>query len=380
MFKRFSLLFLLLLISLSPLSVQQHVFYADNGHEITINSTNFPDDNFRQFVLENLDKSQPKDGILSESEIASVRSIDVSSRSIKDLYGIGFFTSLTQLNCSSNQITTLELSANKELKSLECYSNNLSSLRVNQNQNLSHLDCCQNNLQELRFGTSLDFLCCHDNRLTDLAVQNSPSLTHIECYNNMLATLDLSNNVQLLRLDCSNNKLKELDLSQCISLVYLNCQDNLLSCLDTSYNVNLPTNGQIATTNGENQDKIYIAGKQTPSLSTFKFFGKNYINLAEIVPCGNLNNIENLMIDGVSVPISDDGKLSFSDIDVVPNKSQLTYSYLTAADTARYIDVTVNLYQEHGLRPVILLPVSAIIVLIIVLIVIVIRKYGAKKA
>ena len=80
-----------------------------------ITKENFPDDNFRNWVLE---QSYGKDGLLSPSEIADVTSIDVSGKSISDLTGIEYFAALTSLDCPSNNLTNLDLSKNTKLKNL----------------------------------------------------------------------------------------------------------------------------------------------------------------------------------------------------------------------------------------------------------------------
>lgn len=64
--------------------------------DVAINSTNFPDDNFRT-VVETFDKDG--NGTLSTAEIEAVTSIDCSNNSIQSLKGIEYFTSLDALSC-----------------------------------------------------------------------------------------------------------------------------------------------------------------------------------------------------------------------------------------------------------------------------------------
>ncbi len=77
--------------------------------DVAINATNFQDDNFRSYVSTNFDTDS--DGILSNSEIAGVTSIDVYSRNISSLQGVEYFTALTELNCNSNKLTALNVQA-----------------------------------------------------------------------------------------------------------------------------------------------------------------------------------------------------------------------------------------------------------------------------
>ena len=90
---------------------------------IALNDTTFPDAVFRGYIAENADTD--KDSLLSESEIAGVTGLDVSGMGIRDLRGIGYFTALQSLDCSDNQLTSLDLSANTALQTLNAGGNRL---------------------------------------------------------------------------------------------------------------------------------------------------------------------------------------------------------------------------------------------------------------
>jgi surface antigen len=62
---------------------------------------------------------------------------------------------LTELNCSSNQLTLLEVSKCKNLFKLLCYDNQLTSLNVSQNPKLCILDCGKNQLISLDISKTL---------------------------------------------------------------------------------------------------------------------------------------------------------------------------------------------------------------------------------
>ena len=86
--------------------------------DVEISEEYFPDENFRAYLL-----VQPygNDGVITESEIKNVTSINVIGRTISSLKGIEFFTSLSTLHCSNNQLTSLDVSKNTNLKNLDCY-------------------------------------------------------------------------------------------------------------------------------------------------------------------------------------------------------------------------------------------------------------------
>ena len=109
-----------------------------------INETNFPDENFRNWVLS---QEYGDDGVLTNVEIAKVTRIDVSNKGIQNLKGIEYFTGLTDLNCASNRLTTLDVSKNTGLKTLICFGNPLTSLDLSGCTVLKDLWCYSNQIK-----------------------------------------------------------------------------------------------------------------------------------------------------------------------------------------------------------------------------------------
>lgn len=89
---------------------------------VAIDEKNFPDKNFRKYLLE---QDYGNDGVISENEIKRVNSIYVENCDIYNLKGIEFFTDLTYLNCSRNELTSLDVSNNSKLNVIYCYKNNI---------------------------------------------------------------------------------------------------------------------------------------------------------------------------------------------------------------------------------------------------------------
>ena len=112
---------------------------------IAIDATNFPDGNFRAYVSSNCDTDG--DTYLSDDEIAAVKEIDISGKSIASLKGIEYFTALTWLNCDVNQLTALDVSKNTALTFLGCSSNQLTSLDVSKNTALTELIITYNQIR-----------------------------------------------------------------------------------------------------------------------------------------------------------------------------------------------------------------------------------------
>ena len=165
--------------------------FAEGETGVAINTTNFPDTNFRT-VVENYDIN--KDGNLSDTEIAAVKEIYCYEREISDLTGIGYFTALETLQCYGNQLTSLDVSGNFALTRLYCNNNQLSSLNVGGCINLKDLHCFQNQLTALDVSqnTNLEKLQCDTNQLTVLDVSQNAKLNDLGCWDNPLTSLDIS--------------------------------------------------------------------------------------------------------------------------------------------------------------------------------------------
>ena len=150
---------------------------------------------------------------------------------------------VTELYCSYNQLTALDVSKNTALKGLFCYNNQLTALDVSKNTALTTLSCSNNQLTALDVSknTALTELDCFNNQLTTLDVSQNTVLTSLGCSNNQLTALDVSQNTDLTGLGCSDNQLTTLDVSKNTALTTLYCSKNQLTALDVSKNTELGT-------------------------------------------------------------------------------------------------------------------------------------------
>ena len=101
--------------------------FSNLGAYYIIDELNFPDERFREYLI-----NEPFgiDRVLTEEEIAGITTLDVSNLSISDLKGIEYFTALKKLLCYKNNLTELNLSANKQLKEVDCYSNQIMGIKM----------------------------------------------------------------------------------------------------------------------------------------------------------------------------------------------------------------------------------------------------------
>ncbi|EAC3110023.1 class 1 internalin InlJ [Listeria monocytogenes] len=200
----------------------------------------FPDDNFASEVAAAFEM-QATDTI-SEEQLATLTSLDCHYSSIADMTGIEKLTGLTKLICTSNNITTLDLSKNTNLTYLECKSNKLTSLDVTPLTKLTYLNCDTNKLTNLDVSQNplLTYLNCARNTLTELDVSHNTQLTELDCHlNKKITKLDVTPQTQLTTLDCSFNKITALDVSQNKLLNRLNCDTNNITKLDLNQNIQL---------------------------------------------------------------------------------------------------------------------------------------------
>ena len=143
-----SLLVIAMLITMLPanalassgLEGQKNV--ATDGRVVEINETNFPSKVFRDYILENFDTE--KDNVLVESEIAAVKKIDLSGKSVEDLTGIENFTNLNTLDCDNCGLKTVNLEGLDNLSIVDLSGNNLmfvnSPAYVIAKDNVSYVD------------------------------------------------------------------------------------------------------------------------------------------------------------------------------------------------------------------------------------------------
>lgn len=153
------------------------------------NATYVPDDKFEIYLeANNMGDGIINNNLVATDKISSIISLDVSNLEISDLSGIDDFSSLINLNCASNSLIQLDLSANTALTSLNCSKNKINSLNISGNSALIIIDCSSNLLTGLDFSGSIKLtsITCNNNALTSLNIRNGA--------NDNLTDFDLTSN------------------------------------------------------------------------------------------------------------------------------------------------------------------------------------------
>ncbi|WP_163411328.1 leucine-rich repeat domain-containing protein [Flavobacterium ajazii] len=241
--------------------------------------TPIPDAKFEDKLIALGIDTDGKNGVVFNSSITALTTLDVSNSSITDLSGLEGFTALKTLNCSNNSLDRINISKNTALTTLNCSNNaSLKCIQVN------NIDVAKTNIttsQEAKDKFSLDcnsYTLIPDanfektlismgydtvadgkvltknietikslelpwyNSIKDITgIQDFTSLTSLNIYSVAISTLDVSKNINLTTLDCSSIGLTSLDLSKNTKLTNLNCNSNKLTTLDLSNNTALET-------------------------------------------------------------------------------------------------------------------------------------------
>ena len=136
---------------------------------------NIPDVNFKSALVNDTSINTNGDSEIQLVEALNyTSSINVSNESISDLTGIEAFSNITTLICSSNSLTSIDVSYNTKLVYLYCFNNELTSLDVSNNTQLVEFDARNNQLTNLNIanGENGNFLV--------MEVNNNPNLSCIK--------------------------------------------------------------------------------------------------------------------------------------------------------------------------------------------------------
>ncbi len=336
------------------------------------NSTYVPDDNFEQALID-LGYDTVLNNYVLTTNINTVTSLDVSNKSIADLTGIEGFTALTNLQCNSNQLSSLDISQNTALTNLTCNSNPLGSLDVSQNTALTNLNCQNAQLTSIDVtqNTSLTNLNCKQNQLTALDVSQNTALTVLDCRSNQIDALNLFSNTNLTSINCSSNQIVALDITNSPSITFFSTSNNSLESLDLANGNNTILTGFFATGNPNlnciNVDNVTWSTANWTNIDTQSYFATDcnitYVPddnfeqalidlgydsgaLDNYVPTANISGVTNLDISNKNIAdltgIEDFAAL----YQLVCNNNQLTSINLTQNTALTWLNCSFNMLNS----------------------------------
>ena len=232
---------------------------ASASGAVAINEQNFPDASFRRFVQDNFDKS-PRDGALSDEEIAAVETISLyPDYTYYNLVGIEYFKNLTKLSWDRSEVAELDLSKNTKLREISLPHSPLKDLDISGCTDLRTVNLLFNSLTKLDFSnnTKVTSIVVEEGNISELNINGLTLLQTLKVYHNKLETIDLSTNKALTFLDVGRNKLTGVDIRNNRLLQTLFIDNNEIELIDISYNANLVNryeNGTVINSHGGSGD------------------------------------------------------------------------------------------------------------------------------
>lgn len=265
--------------------------YVSDDYLAIINATNFPNANFRNYLL----GLYPK-GYITQTDVNNRTFMDISGKSISSITGIQYFTELKTLYANDNLLNMVDLTSNKKLENLYMQDNRLAELKLTGLTQLKTLNVSRNWIINTDSGTggclpglstctSLQTFYCNENSslttfnasdmsaLKTIDCRNNPSLTTMKCFRDNLTTLYVNGNTALTDLRCFENAdlPKIIGLADCTAITYLDCEDcaiNDLSGVNSMSNIAtlLARNNQLTTLtvyNKSNLSNLRVNGNTT---------------------------------------------------------------------------------------------------------------------
>jgi Leucine-rich repeat (LRR) protein len=266
-----------------------------------IASTQTPEANGTVTTFEKIDTNN--DGEIQVSEALAIKWLKVTESTIANLTGIESFTNLKYLNCSYNQLPSLNVSGLTNLGFIDCSYNQLPSLDLSGLTNLQFLNCGVNLLPSLNVSglTNLYYLDCSYNQLPSLNVSSLTNLGYLNCRDNFLPSINVSGLTNLQTLDCRFNQLTSLNVSGLTNLQYLYCNSNQLPSLDVSDLTNLQElncrDNQLPSLNVSgltNLISLSCSSNQLPSLNVSGLTNLGFIDCS-------YNQLPSINVSGLTV-------------------------------------------------------------------------------
>lgn len=220
------------------------IFSSVNAQIITIPDANFKakllEANETNYIANYLGGKSAKidtngNGEIEISEALKITELSLDNAKIISLEGIKNFVNLKYLSFSDNMVSTFDLNG-MNIINLDCSSNQITDIDVTGLPNLITLGCVNNQLTTLDLSKqNVDKflnLSCSDNKLTSLKIDQFKNLQGLSCSDNQLTSLNITAYSTLLSLNYSNNKIPNYDLKKFLNLEDLRCTNTETTNLD----------------------------------------------------------------------------------------------------------------------------------------------------
>ncbi|MFK7775229.1 MAG: T9SS type A sorting domain-containing protein [Saprospiraceae bacterium] len=183
-------------------------------------TVNIPNANFKSCLVNNMLINTNGDSEISCDEAAAFTGemncswASAGGLTFSDMTGVEAFTAMTGLQLNSQNMVSLDLTANVALETIDFHQNfDLTSLNITGLTNLVELKCFNTGLSTLDVSTNsaLELLQCDRMELTSLDVSGLTNLSFIDCYNNDITSIDVTGCTALHTLRMQDNQLANVD-------------------------------------------------------------------------------------------------------------------------------------------------------------------------
>lgn len=201
----------------------------------SLNLSNFPN-------LKRLDCSWNEIGTLDFSAVPNLESVNAVNNNLTTA-SFNNHPNLKSINLSGNNLTTFNMTNLPQLESLNIVANQISALDLSQSPNLLEFYCDANPLGNVNLSplTQLTMLSLDETLRTSLDLSFTSSLYSLSCSNNAIGSLNVTGQPDLGWLLCNSTQISELDITQNPDLFYLECSTNTIAELNLSQNHKLQT-------------------------------------------------------------------------------------------------------------------------------------------
>ena len=291
--------------------------------DVAVNATNFPDSAMRVYV-NTFDKD--KDGTLSDTEIANVKTLYISNSKILDITGIQYFTSATYLQIFNSKIENIDLSVVPWIQRLQLWSDSVKTVNTSNLTKLTDINigyCPNLTAVDITAATGLtnyaNFNQCSSLRSLDFS--KNVALKKIDVENcSKLASVTLPGTTTLTKFILNQAAITSIDLSKCTGITNLQMRyDTKIKSIDVSA---LTALKQLQLTADSALTTVNVNGLS--NLTTLNLFSSP----VESIDLAQVPNVTSLTLSGthlVTVDISNNTKLTSLSMDNMPLITSFTW-------------------------------------------------------
>lgn len=188
--------------------------------EVKLDATNFPDEDFRNFIADTCDTN--KDDILQSDEIRAAKELSTDYEVyFSSAKGIEHLKNLKKFSAPMAGFSAIDVSQNTKLQILE----------IGSNEDLASIDVSNNKV--------LRILDISGSKIATIDVSNNPELRWLFAFDCPMTSVDVSHNAKLKRLDMARTQLTSIDVTNNPKLQALNIEKTNVTSIDTSKNRDL---------------------------------------------------------------------------------------------------------------------------------------------